>query len=424
MQETINYFELMQTQRRQLHQNPEIGWTEFQTTAHIMTELVRNGFNVLAGTNAINPEFVRGRDESLVNKALENAEKNGVNQELLKQMQGLTGCVGIFDTHKVGPTIALRFDIDCVNVSETLATEHLPNKLGFQSQNSGLMHACGHDGHTAIGLAIAKWIFHNQEKLSGKIKLLFQPAEEGVRGARPMAESGVLEDVDYFLGMHLSFIANSGEIVVNPTHFLCTQKIDIRYRGKSAHAGAQPHLGRNALAAAVNASVQLLGISRHGDGMSRINIGELHAGEGRNVIPAHAELKLEVRGETSEINQYMVDQVMAIAKGCSISFDVDFDTEIMGEAVDLSNSAELVELLRDVALETNGVTSVVNERIFGGSEDATVLAKKVIQQGGKGLFFIVGADRTAGHHQTNFDFDEQQLSTAFELFTKMLLKLQ
>ncbi|BDM63314.1 p-aminobenzoyl-glutamate hydrolase subunit A [Shewanella sp. NFH-SH190041] len=420
----LNYFDFMQSQRRALHQNPEIGWTEFQTTAHIIEFLKENNFRVLTGSQAINPEFVRGRDAALAEQAMTRAAAAGVAADTLAQMEGLTGCIGVFDTHKPGPVIALRFDIDCVNVAETQSQSHLPNQAGFRSHNPGLMHACGHDGHTAVGLALAHWINHHHDQLSGVIKLCFQPAEEGVRGAKPMAESGQLNDVDYFLGMHLSFIANSGEIVVDPTHFLCTQKIDIRYQGRSAHAGAQPHLGRNALAAASNAAVQLLGISRHGDGMSRINIGELHAGEGRNVIPAHAELKLEVRGENSAINQYMVDQVMAIAKGCAISFDVQYETEVMGEAVDLNNSPELVALLADVAAHTPGVTHVVDQRIFGGSEDATLLAQKVIEEGGKALFFIVGADRTAGHHQTDFDFDEQQLQTAFDLFSQMILRLQ
>ena len=97
----------------------------------------------------------------------------------------------------------------------------------------------------------------------------------------------------------------------------------------------RPHLGRNALLAAAHAVTQLHGIARHGDGMSRINVGVLQAGEGRNVIPSFARLQLEVRGENKAINEYMTQQVIQIAKGIAIGFDVAYETEITGEAVDM-----------------------------------------------------------------------------------------
>jgi aminobenzoyl-glutamate utilization protein A len=103
-------------------------------------------------------------------------------------MEGLTGCVAVFDSGRPGPTLGLRFDIDCVNVSETTAADHIPDKEGFASTNPGYMHACGHDGHMSIGLGVAQWLVANRDRLKGRVKLLFQPAEEGVRGARPMAE--------------------------------------------------------------------------------------------------------------------------------------------------------------------------------------------------------------------------------------------
>ena len=108
-----------------------------------------------------------------------------------------------------------------------------------------------------------------------------------------------------------------------------------------------PHLGRNALLAAAHTVTQLHGIARHGEGMTRINVGVLKAGEGRNVIPSSAELQLEVRGENKAINEYMTEQVMQIAKGISISFDVAYETEIVGEAVDMNNDVELIKLIKE-----------------------------------------------------------------------------
>ncbi|TNG93980.1 amidohydrolase [Pasteurellaceae bacterium USgator11] len=409
--------------RREFHQFPETGWCEFLTTTKLAQYLSEMGFEVRLGKQIINPEFVRGRQQAIVDVGLKQAIARGADQNWLEKMDGYTGCVAIFDSGRAGNTVALRFDIDCVNVQETALEDHLPNKLGFRSQNDGFMHACGHDGHMAIGLGVAQWIADNQAQLNGKIKLVFQPAEEGVRGAAAIAASGIIDDADYFAASHLSFCADSGTIIANPKKFLCTTKMDIRYCGKPAHAGAAPHLGRNALLAAAHAVTQLHGISRHGDGMTRINVGVLKAGEGRNVIPTTAEVQLEVRGENAEINQYMVDQVLQIAKGIAISFDVNYETEIMGEAVDLDNDAELVELISELAEKETGVAQVAPTYSFNGSEDATILGRRVQQHGGKAIYFIVGADRTAGHHQAEFDFDEQQLLTGVNLYTALLQRL-
>ncbi len=413
----------LQQWRREFHRFPEIGWSEFVTTAKLVGRLEDMGYTVLTGKAVIHPEFVRGRSTSVVEKGLAAAKAQGVSDAMLKRMDGLTGCVAIFDSGQPGPTIALRFDIDCVNVQETTAKDHLPATEGFASTNPGYMHACGHDGHMTIGLAVAQWLRIHRDQLKGKVKLLFQPAEEGVRGARPMAESGVLDDVDYFAGAHLGFIAPSGTVIAAPTGFLCTLKIDVRFKGKPAHAGAEPHLGKNALAAACHAATQMLGIARHGEGMTRINVGVLRAGEGRNVIPSTAEMQIEVRGENEKINTYMADEVMRIAKGVALGFDVQLETEIMGEAVDLTSDEEMIEHVMAVAKATPGVQNVVRQKLFGGSEDATILARRVQAHGGKAIFFVIGADLKAGHHQAEFDFDEKQLQTGVELFTGLIRRL-
>jgi len=160
---------------------------------------------------------------------------------------------------------------------------------------------------------------------------------------------------------------------------------------------------------------QLLGIPRHGSGMTRINIGEMRAGEGRNVIPVNAELKLEVRGQTGEINQYMVDQVGAIADGVAKSFGVEYEIEKMGEAVDLVNDAALVDVIADVAASIPSIVKVTATANFGGSEDATILARRVQARGGQAAYIVIGSRRPAGHHQAEFDIDEPSLAIGFEL---------
>lgn len=409
--------------RREFHRFPEIGWSEFWTTSRIADYLEEMGFDILLGKQIIHPDFVRGRQQKVVEKGLQNAIAYGAKTKWLDKMEGYTGCVAILDSGKPGKTLALRFDIDCVNVTETTDPQHLPNQLDFRSVNDGFMHACGHDAHITIGLGTALWLSQNKDKFSGKVKIVFQPAEEGVRGAAAIAASGVIDDADYFASSHISFCADSGTVIANPKNFLSTTKIDIRYQGKPAHAGAAPHLGRNALLAAAHAVTQLHGIARHGDGMTRINVGVLTAGEGRNVIPASAQIQLEVRGENKAINQYMVDQVMQIAQGVATSFDVSYETEIMGEAVDMNNDAQLIDLVSEIALAQPEVQQIQAEYAFNASEDATILGRRVQEQGGKAIYFILGADRTAGHHQAEFDFDENQLLTGVNIYTQLVQRL-
>lgn len=409
--------------RREFHRFPETGWSEFWTTSRIADYLDEMGAELLLGKKIINEEFVRGRNKNVVEQGITNAITYGAKQKWLDRMDGYTGCIAVFDSGKAGKTVALRFDIDCVNVSETKSDVHIPNQLGFASLNNGFMHACGHDGHIAMGLATALWLPQNKDKYSGKVKIVFQPAEEGVRGAAAIAASGVIDDADYFASSHISFCANSGTVLANPRNFLSTTKIDIRYFGQPAHAGAAPQVGKNALLAAAHAVTQLHGIARHGQGMTRINVGVLKAGEGRNVIPSKAELQLEVRGENKEINQYMVDQVMQIAQGIAISFGVSYETEIMGEAVDMVNDPELIKLIEDIAIAQPEVHDSTSDYAFNASEDATILGRRVQERGGKAIYFIVGADRTAGHHEAEFDFDEKQLLTGANIYTTLIQRL-
>lgn len=406
--------------RRQLHQNPEEGWSEFTTTAFLVTTLRGYGYDVLTGRKVVAPEACLGREESVVKAGLERARRNGVSEELLSEMEELTGCVAVLDTGRPGPTLAIRFDIDCVPVTECTDDTHVPAKEGFISKNPGFMHACGHDAHMSMGLAVAHWVMDNKDKLSGKIKILFQPAEEGVRGAAGMAASGILDDCDYFLGSHVAMSAKSGEIATNLYGYLCTTKLDVTFHGKPAHAGACPQEGRNALTAAANATVQMMGISRHSGGMTRINVGQLIAGEGRNVIPSKAVMKLEVRGETGEINQYMVDQATNICKGIAMSFGVTYEMRKMGEAVDLTADQELVDILNAAGRATPGITVVDKALNFGGSEDATILARRVQAHGGKAAFFLWGSDRPSGHHTSTFDIKESDLDPALEVWTHII----
>lgn len=414
------YHDQMINIRRELHQNPEEGWSEFTTTAFLVKTLRGYGYEVLLGRKIVNPDFCLGRDMAIVQAGIERAKKNGVCECLLEEMQELTGCVAVLDTGRAGPTVGIRFDIDCVPVTESTSPDHVPAACGFISKNPGLMHGCGHDAHMSMGLAVAHWIMDNKDKLNGKIKILFQPAEEGVRGAAGMAASGILDDVDLFLSSHIAMLAKSGEICTNLYGFLCTTKLDVTFTGKAAHAGACPQDGRNALVAAANATVQLMGISRHSEGMTRINVGQLIAGEGRNVIPSKAVMKLEVRGETSKINDYMVEQATNICEGVAKSFGVSYDVRKMGEAVDLTADKELTDKLNEAGHAVAGLKVVDTPVNFGGSEDATILCRRVQAHGGKAAFFVWGSNRPSGHHTALFDINEADFDNGLAVWENIL----
>ncbi len=417
---TSAYHDQLVEVRRHLHTMPEEGWSEFTTTAFVIGKLREYGYEVLTGTKVINPDNCLGRNPKVVEAGLAFARANGVSEELLAEMEGYTGCVGVLDTGRPGPTLAVRFDIDCVPVTESTEADHLPAKEGFVSTRPGLMHACGHDAHTSTGLAVAHWFADNKDQMKGRIKILFQPAEEGVRGAAGMAASGVVDDADFFLSSHIAMMCKSGEMSINPYGFLCTTKLDVTYTGRPAHAGVEPNAGRNAMAAACNAFVQLLGIARHGSGMTRINVGQLNAGEGRNVIPSKAVMKMEVRGETGEINQYMYDSAVAIIKGCALAQGCEYTIEKMGEAVDLTNDPELVAVLKAAGEAVPGLKVCEEPMNFGGSEDATILARRVQAHGGKAAFFVLGSDRPSGHHTARFDIKEKDLDTGLAVWANVI----
>ncbi len=140
--------------------------------------------------------------------------------------------------------------MDALDLSEALDDSHRPFRDGFASCNPGMMHACGHDGHTTIGLGLAQVLKQYEAQLNGTIKLIFQPAEEGTRGARAMVAAGALDGVDYFTAIHIGTGVPEGTVICGSDNFMATTKFDVRFTGVAAHAGGKPEEGRNALLAA------------------------------------------------------------------------------------------------------------------------------------------------------------------------------
>lgn len=398
--------------RRDIHRHPETGWTEFRTAALVAEKLTELGYDVRTGSEAINEDYMMGRpSENVLTEAAKRAVAQGAAAEWVKKMKGgMTGVIGTMVFSQDGPTVALRFDMDANDVLETTEEGHRPYEEGFSSVNDKAMHACGHDGHTTVGLAVATILAALRADLNGKIKLIFQPAEEGVRGARAMVENGDVDDVDYVLGAHFGFkMKKTGSIACNVKGFLATSKYDAQFTGMPAHAGAAPEEGRNALLAAACAALNLHAISRHSAGASRINVGTLNAGSGRNVIGDKALIQFETRGANSEINNYMENEALRILKAAADMYDVKVDIKKMGGAAGADNSQNLAQYIKNKADSLGIFDNVVTDCAFGASEDFSYFMEKVQKNGGEGAYMMVGADLAAGHHDSHFDFDEKAL---------------
>ena len=414
--------EMIET-RRKLHKHPEIAWTEFLTTQVIVNRVRELGFKTVLGEALFNKDAVLGREPAVVEAAMARSLKLGMDKKLLDEMQGYTGCMAIWETGRPGPVTALRFDIDCVNVEENHNDTNEAFCGGFDSECAGLMHACGHDAHAAMGLAVAHWIHDNADSLCGTIKIVFQPAEEGTKGASGIAASDNLDDVDYLIGAHIGVAAHLHEVAIIRSGFLSTTKMNVSFTSVPAHAGAAAELGRNALMAACSASMQVMGIARHGQGDTSVNIGTLRAGEGRNVVPVHASIEMEVRGKTAAINQYMQDTAERMVRGSAESYGVQYKIDVMGKAESVACDEDLSDMVKEAAQSVEGVTRVFDIVGCTGSEDCSLLINKVQSHGGKAAFFFYGCNNH-GHHKSDFEIqDTESMPVGLEVFLKMIERL-
>ncbi|NEN86663.1 amidohydrolase [Paenibacillus elgii] len=426
-QEVLRIKSKLIQRRRDFHMYPESGWLEYRTAAIIAEQLSRLGYHVHVREEACKSASRMGVPQPEVLWYHENrAIEEGADPRWVERMRdGHTAVVGVIRTGKPGPVIALRFDIDSNDLTECAAADHRPVREGFASRHENMMHACGHDGHAAIGLGVAELLAGCKERLTGEIRLLFQPAEEGSRGAKAMVDAGWLDGVDYLFGGHIAFRSKMlGEIVGAVGGFLATTKINAVFTGKAAHAGAAPEEGRNALLAAASAIVHLNGISRHSEGATRINVGTLKAGSGRNIVADKAVMELETRGETTELNDFMKKETIRILEQTAKLHDVDCKWEIVGEAPGAESSPGLIPLIRQEAEKMGNVKSFVPRMDLGGSEDVVYMMNRVQKQGGQASYLLFGSPLTDGHHQVRFDFDEDVLVIGTEILVRLVLACQ
>jgi len=403
--------------RRDLHRHPEPAWCEFYTTARLIEELRTRPIDELHYGREIHAADQRLNvpDESTRTKWLNRAREAGANGTILDEIsESFTGAVAVVDRGP-GPTIALRVDIDALPILEADDAGHVPVDEGFRSENEGYMHACGHDAHATIGLGVLDQILDSD--FSGTFKIIFQPSEEQISGAKPMAESGIIDDVDHLLALHIGLDHPSGQVVAGIDDFLAVTQFRVDFSGESAHAGARPESGANAVQAMAAAVQNLYGIPRHSAGETRVNAGHVGGGTADNIVPEHAFIKGEVLGETTELMSYMWDHAQRILDSAAEMHDCTADIQMLGEAPSAESDQQLVDIVGDVARQTAGVDDVLERDSLGGSEDATFLMQHVQNQGGLATYVGVGTDHPGGHHTPTFDVDERDIGIAVDVLS-------
>lgn len=332
---------------------------------------------------------------------------------------GVTATVAGTSGAASGKVLLLRADIDALRLTEETG-------LPFASQNPGVMHACGHDGHTATLLAVAHWLVEHQGEFGGKVKLIFQPAEElSPGGAEPCVQEGILRspDVTFVFGMHLWNSLPFGQVGLRAGPLLAeADRFELTVTGKGTHA-AQPHLGADPIVAAshVVTAIQTI-VSRETNPLESlvVTIGTIEGGSAFNIIPQAVHMTGTLRAlsrEAAELGAVSLRRIVthtAEALGTSATLDYEFGYP------PVINSAESVAFLRPVLEQAVGAENVVLPEISMGGEDFAYYLQQV-----PGAFVLMGTRNdekglVAPHHNPRFTFDEDVFPIAISVFVAVV----
>jgi amidohydrolase len=367
--------------RRELHQIPEPAYTEKKTSAAVAGRLKEAGLEVRTGIARY-------------------------------------GVEGLLRTGRPGPTLMIRADMDALPVAEQTG-------LPFSSTHPGAMHACGHDAHMAMVLGTALVLREMKDSLKGNIKLIFQPAEEGPGGAKPMIEEGVMENpkVDYVVGSHLWPGSPEGTVGVKAgTIMAAMNRFDIRIIGSEGH-GAMPHLCVDALEVGtqvVNALQRI--VSRHMNPLKPtvVSVGSFHAGNAFNIIAGEAELSGTTRTFDLEVWNSWESRMRKILQGVCDSMGARFELKFEFGYPPTTNDPFMADLVRRCAEEVVGPDKVFEPEPTMGGEDMSYYLQRA-----KGCFFFLGVGRFGGAplHNARFDFNENVLLLGVETYCRLALKL-
>jgi amidohydrolase len=332
-----------------------------------------------------------------------------------------TGIVAVIESDRPGPVLGIRADMDALPIQEQ-------NEVPYRSQHAGVMHACGHDGHVAIALGAIDYLRHHRSEFSGTVKVIFQPAEEGPGGAKPMIEAGALKnpDVDAIIGLHLWNNLPLGTVGVRAGALMAAVELfDCTIHGRGGH-GALPHQTVDSIlvSAQVVTALQTI-ISRNLDPVKSgvVTIGTLHAGHANNVIADTATLSGTVRYFDPALDGFFHQRMEQIIAGVCQTYGASYTLNYRQLYPALVNDGAIAHLVRSVAEAVmEPAIGVVPECQTMGGEDMAFFLQEV-----PGCYFFLGSanislDLAYPHHHPRFDFDETALSVGVELFMRCVEK--
>jgi len=327
---------------------------------------------------------------------------------------GRTGVTAVLGGGEDGPCVMLRADMDALPI-------HEENDVEYRSTVDGAMHACGHDCHVSIGLTAAKALLRLEEPRRGRVKLVFQPAEEGGNGALAMVEDGVLDGpkVDAAFGLHVWNHLEVGKVAVVDGPFMgAVDRFHIRVRGRGGH-GAMPHETRDPVVAAAHVVTALQQVvARRVDPLDAavVTVGRIQGGEAFNVIPPTVDLEGTTRCFSDAVWKAMPGWIESTARGAAAACDCDVEVTVERLMRATVNDGAMAGLVREVAAEVVGEENVVEMRTLG-SEDFSEFLHRV-----PGCYFFVGSRNEARgyvhpHHSPRFDVDEAVLPIGVRMLT-------
>jgi amidohydrolase len=368
--------------RRDLHQHPELAFQEHRTASLVAERLRAAGLAVQEGV-------------------------------------GRTGVVGLLDGGRPGPSVVVRADMDALPLSER-------DDRPYHSATPGVMHACGHDGHTAVAVVLAEILARQSAALPGRLKFVFQPAEETVGGAQAMIADGVLEapHVDRVLGLHLWNYLPVGQVGVRDgTIFASADELTIVVHGQGGH-GAMPHdaVDPVMVAAYLVTALQTI-VSREAPPLQPavLTMGMIQGGTAFNIIPERVELRGTVRAFDPALREHLLERVAAQARDLAAAFRATVEVTTRLGCAAVINDPAMADLVRRAAVAELGAPAVVETPgTTGGDDMADFLARR------PGCYFLVGSgnpDRglAASHHNPGFDFDEAALGVAARVLGRAAL---
>ncbi|NOZ04267.1 MAG: amidohydrolase [FCB group bacterium] len=365
--------------RRDIHRHPELGF-EVHRTANLVAEyLVSCGIEVRTGV-------------------------------------GKTGVVGTLTGGKAGPTIALRADMDALPIHET-------NDVEYKSVHDGIMHACGHDGHTAILLGVAKVLAERRERIKGTVRFLFQPAEEGEGGARYMISDGGLNGVDEIYGLHLWNYQPFGQIGLKPGPILASADIfEIRVNGKGGH-GAAPQGTVDAVVVSAHLITALQTIvSRDTNPIESavVTVGKIAGGNNFNIIADKVVLNGTTRAYTEANRQMIKRRLRTIITGIGRAFNAGMEIDYEDGYPPTINDKQAYQKVFTAARKIVGKGAGEPYLSMGGEDFAYYLEKV------PGCFFFIGSapvgrdPMSVPHHCSHFDIDERALLVGASVFVQLV----